>query len=126
LHTLFYFFLRPDSQIWIRHKTDRQKCYGRATEFPDQDSAKILEGKKLKLDFAYPSNPGLPWDPTLLCCHAQAGDQKGKESKKGGKAERQKGAPKAKEAQASWVKKARPDVLLCNGRAMEKGTTCKK
>ena len=28
LHALFYFVFRPDSRIWIRHETDRHKCYG--------------------------------------------------------------------------------------------------
>jgi len=72
LARMFLLFFRPDSKIWIRHETDRQKCYGRET--PANSTSRRTESngrcpgpgfdpnpgnKKLKLDFAYPSNPGV-------------------------------------------------------------------
>ena len=67
----FTFFCRPDSQIWIRHETDLQQCYGRKNTGKFGVSANRIQwktprtkirpksqNKQFELYFAYPSNPG--------------------------------------------------------------------
>jgi len=68
----FLLFFQPDAKIWIRHETDRQKCYGRKNTGRFGVSAIRIQWttsrtrirpkskkKKLKFYFAYPSNPGV-------------------------------------------------------------------
>jgi len=69
LHALFSFF-RPDSKIWIRHETDRQKCHGgkntgkcgvsaiRIQWKTPRTQIRPKSQKKNKIYFAHPSNPG--------------------------------------------------------------------